>query len=485
MDYGGAHNGHLKAKPANSKQKHVKFKFQHGSAENQDSPDTISSSSSDSFSDDYFQVNHKILPKFRVQNNSKPPLSTGPPKSLFYENDNIDLSSEALYRIEESINGGSPGSTSRFSDITHESLMPQFSPTQSPPMQLMDKTGGFDPTRIPPSVFSKCSTPTEWSAASNDSLFSIRIGDGSFSRDRVSCEVLKPKELSERRSVEGELIRFGPIPSPTFKGIEPYFDIEETISANPEEIRILDERMDDGPMKGSVNKNHIDMVKSEICVQHFVKPKRNLLACVNGRAALLNGVFGRAALEFTQAAVASVQNYRVAAVSVRIGRVAAVSVRIGRVAAVSVRIGRVAAVSVRIGRVAAVSVRIGRAAVVSARLGHVASVLPGRVVSVLPGRALSVRRGRVVSAHLARVLSAHLGLGVSANARIVRGLVVIVGTRNEKRLLMILQPFRQMREQRIQKAPQRHHRTKERAHAFRVRLHILAVHAGLAHAAVD
>nr|KYP52547.1 hypothetical protein KK1_025501 [Cajanus cajan] len=43
---------------------------------------------------------------------------------------------------------------------------------------------GYDPNRIPSSVFANRSTsPMEWSVASNESLFSIHLGNNSFSRD--------------------------------------------------------------------------------------------------------------------------------------------------------------------------------------------------------------------------------------------------------------------------------------------------------------
>lgn len=53
--------------------------------------------------------------------------------------------------------------------------------TQSPPMQMMSPSG-YDPNRIPSSIFSSPS-PMEWSVASNESLFSIHLGNTSFSRD--------------------------------------------------------------------------------------------------------------------------------------------------------------------------------------------------------------------------------------------------------------------------------------------------------------
>ncbi|KAJ6753051.1 SUPPRESSOR SRP40-LIKE PROTEIN [Salix koriyanagi] len=49
----------------------------------------------------------------------------------------------------------------------------------------MGQPGAYDPNRIPSSIFAKPSNPAEWSVASNESLFSIYMGNGSFSRDHV------------------------------------------------------------------------------------------------------------------------------------------------------------------------------------------------------------------------------------------------------------------------------------------------------------
>ncbi|KAK9164708.1 hypothetical protein Syun_005610 [Stephania yunnanensis] len=61
--------------------------------------------------------------------------------------------------------------------------------TQSPPTQVMERPEEekASPYRIPSSVFarSKSTTPMEWSVASNESLFSIHMGNNSFSRDHV------------------------------------------------------------------------------------------------------------------------------------------------------------------------------------------------------------------------------------------------------------------------------------------------------------
>ncbi|XP_075512710.1 uncharacterized protein LOC142548279 [Primulina tabacum] len=57
---------------------------------------------------------------------------------------------------------------------------------KSPPIQTMGQPANYDPNRIPSHVFStKPTTTTEWSVASNESLFSIHMGNNSFSRDNA------------------------------------------------------------------------------------------------------------------------------------------------------------------------------------------------------------------------------------------------------------------------------------------------------------
>ncbi|KAE9449338.1 hypothetical protein C3L33_18748, partial [Rhododendron williamsianum] len=62
-------------------------------------------------------------------------------------------------------------------------------PKQFPPVQTMGRPGtgsGYDPNRIPTSIFaSKPANPMEWSVASNESLFSIHMGNNSFSKDNA------------------------------------------------------------------------------------------------------------------------------------------------------------------------------------------------------------------------------------------------------------------------------------------------------------
>lgn len=64
------------------------------------------------------------------------------------------------------------------------------------------KLPGYDPYRIPASIFSsKPSTPMEWSVASNESLFSIHVGNDSF------IMMQKSGELNNMFQISGELTR--------------------------------------------------------------------------------------------------------------------------------------------------------------------------------------------------------------------------------------------------------------------------------------
>ncbi|CAJ1947114.1 unnamed protein product [Sphenostylis stenocarpa] len=76
--------------------------------------------------------------------------------------------------------------------------------TQSPPLQHMNSTG-YDPNRIPSSIFNKPTSPMEWSVASNESLFSIHIGNNSFSRDYAFALNNRSGELSSTLPTVQEL----------------------------------------------------------------------------------------------------------------------------------------------------------------------------------------------------------------------------------------------------------------------------------------
>ncbi|TYG90495.1 hypothetical protein ES288_A12G186600v1 [Gossypium darwinii] len=108
---------------------------------------------------------------------------------------------------------GSAGSTSnsQVPIVAQESAL-----TQSPPIQVMDRgVEEYDPYRIPSAVFSvsKSSAPMDWSLASNDSLFSIKVGSTSFARD-----LIQNKETARGVEKPGEVKALIPFPAvaPTY-----------------------------------------------------------------------------------------------------------------------------------------------------------------------------------------------------------------------------------------------------------------------------
>ncbi|XP_030960539.1 dentin sialophosphoprotein-like isoform X1 [Quercus lobata] len=152
-------------------------------------------SSSDSSLEDVIQIIINKVPKSGESNSSFP-------------NPNTDTPHEA---IEEETDISSNRSTP-VSDVGHESVAQNMSPTQSPKIQVMDRSVGYDPSRIPRSVFetSKSTTPMDWSVASNDSLFSLHVGNNSFSKDRM---FLFGDFKSDELSKSGELTKLSSIPS--------------------------------------------------------------------------------------------------------------------------------------------------------------------------------------------------------------------------------------------------------------------------------
>ncbi|TYH73661.1 hypothetical protein ES332_D05G344800v1 [Gossypium tomentosum] len=91
---------------------------------------------------------------------------------------------------------------SQVSCVTHEPTL-----MQSPLVQVMDRVGGLDSSKIPSAVFarSKSITPMDWSLPSSESLFSIQLGDNSFSRDYILSS--KSRELFK----SGEFVELSPL----------------------------------------------------------------------------------------------------------------------------------------------------------------------------------------------------------------------------------------------------------------------------------
>ncbi|WOL16150.1 hypothetical protein Cni_G24932 [Canna indica] len=122
-----------------------------------------STSSNDSSDDDFFQLDPAEFNKSLSSNELKTTHS-GPAATATNPNGFLSL-------IDDDCVLPSPQPVGR-----------QFS---SPPIQMMERSDVPDPNRIPSSIFTrtKSITPMEWSVASNESLFSIHVGNASFSRD--------------------------------------------------------------------------------------------------------------------------------------------------------------------------------------------------------------------------------------------------------------------------------------------------------------
>lgn len=146
-----------------------------GSSKSSDYSHSISSSSSEGSSDDYIQVDPKTI--FTS-------VSSGVASSKSHPDAKLLSQGVTRNQLKESSNT-STSSTSQVSDVTHESEFSTIS--QSPSIQVMEREAGFDPNRIPSSIFgSKDSSSKEWSTASTESLFSIHTtGNGSPARDDI------------------------------------------------------------------------------------------------------------------------------------------------------------------------------------------------------------------------------------------------------------------------------------------------------------
>ncbi|KAL8106092.1 uncharacterized protein LOC141678826 [Apium graveolens] len=109
--------------------------------------------------------------------------------------------------------------------ISHDISNPTsktMSPIQLPPKQVMERSGDYDPDRIPASVFgSRPSSAMEWSVTSNDSLFSLNIGNNSFSREQFL--MMSGELFGEDINKSGEVYNSGELnkPGETNKSVLP------------------------------------------------------------------------------------------------------------------------------------------------------------------------------------------------------------------------------------------------------------------------
>ncbi|OMO73297.1 hypothetical protein CCACVL1_17338 [Corchorus capsularis] len=92
-----------------------------------------------------------------------------------------------------------PGNYDESSNFEFISSPEESNQNQKPSKKIAEQVHaeGYEPNRIPSSIFnSKPATPMDWSTASNESLFSIHIGNNSFSKDQFFA-LYKSGELTK------------------------------------------------------------------------------------------------------------------------------------------------------------------------------------------------------------------------------------------------------------------------------------------------
>ncbi|XP_039042746.1 uncharacterized protein LOC120181733 [Hibiscus syriacus] len=108
------------------------------------------------------------------------------------------LSGHASFSSPTSSSSSSP----RNRNLEHSELVESSTPLNVPPTSSNEQSpeqapAGCARSRIPSSIFStQPGTPTEWSIASNESLFSIHVGNNSLSREQF-LSLYKSGELTE------------------------------------------------------------------------------------------------------------------------------------------------------------------------------------------------------------------------------------------------------------------------------------------------
>ncbi|MBA0741242.1 hypothetical protein Gogos_014410 [Gossypium gossypioides] len=168
-----------------------------------------------------------------------------------------DIQVKPLSRHESS---ASSSSSSSYSQNLEKSQLNQSSTaTEQTPGNRMDAqqtSAVYVPDRIPPSIFSsKPATPTDWSNASNESLFSIHVGNNSFSTDQF-LTLYKSGELTKLD--EQIIAQCGVLPS--LKELDDMAEREDENIGKKEMpttgIRTKQVAQDNGYRYGSGNQTH-------------------------------------------------------------------------------------------------------------------------------------------------------------------------------------------------------------------------------------
>lgn len=164
-------------------------------------PDETSSSSpsSKSSSNDFFQT-------------GKVNFAESPASKFASKDEESYVSRQSSIKSEPGNSIPVCASTSPIYNLNRSHMI--MSPTAAPPVQVMDRSSEYDSFKIPSSVFAVNTNPVDWTNDSNDSdesLFSIQLGNHSLARDHLftAAELHKSVELTK----SGELNMFSPQPS--------------------------------------------------------------------------------------------------------------------------------------------------------------------------------------------------------------------------------------------------------------------------------
>jgi len=116
-------------------------------------------------------------------------------------------SDDNIENLEEfsNVGGSSPAWSFHSGTFMH-------SPTPQSMSHNPNPNSGYDPSRIPSSIFaSKPTSPMEWSVQSNESLFSLHLGNYSFSKDQFFAFNSKSGELPKNNEFIGASTTLPPV----------------------------------------------------------------------------------------------------------------------------------------------------------------------------------------------------------------------------------------------------------------------------------
>ncbi|XP_030484874.2 uncharacterized protein LOC115701265 [Cannabis sativa] len=162
----------------NNKQEEFNISRQNSRSSSSSNYSPLSDDGKQEKDDDDEIINSDLSSPVTNNNNKDLEFSLQPKQRISYCDEYSSIFSPDISPHHQNIPLWSPQSLSPM----HSSLL-SLTPTTT--TTTTKKANGYDPNRIPASIFSsKPSNPTEWSSTSNESLFSLHLGNTSFSKDQ-------------------------------------------------------------------------------------------------------------------------------------------------------------------------------------------------------------------------------------------------------------------------------------------------------------